>query len=120
LREVEGLEQHELRDRVAEVTIGLLEQQAISEFVFVAQEREIIFAATFTFEFSRIGIEHPCLPDIVEREIRVREFFLEFGVSGHHFYHALTQDQRVVAEACDVREECDFLIQRFSTPSGMS
>ena len=118
--QVEGVEQHEPGDRITEMAIWLLEQQEVFEFVFVAQECEIVFAPSLAFEFPRIGIEHARLSDVIEREVRVRKLFLQFGIGCDEFHHALAENQRVITQPRDVRKQCVLPVHRFSTPSGIS
>jgi hypothetical protein len=120
LQQVERLEQDQFRDRVAEMTVGLLDQQTVSVFVLIAQERKIVFATTPAFELSGIGVEHARLTNVVEREIRVRQLFLELRIGSDDFDHALAENQRVVTESQYVRETGVVNLHRFSTPSGIS
>ncbi len=102
------------------MAVRLFEQQQVAELVFIAQKREVVLAAALAFQLARTGVEHARLPDVVQREVGVREFFLELRVGGDEFDHALAQHQRVVAEARHVKKQRGFLVHRFSTPSGMS
>ncbi len=102
------------------MAVGLLKQQQVVELVLITQECEVVLATALPLQLAGIGIEHARLPDIVEREVRVRKLFLEFRVRGNELDHALAQYQRVIAEARYVRKQRALLVHRFSTPSGMS
>src|SRR5690606_34722133 len=122
---VEALEQELARDDVPEMAVGLLDQQQVLELVAVPQEGEIVLAAAGALELGGVAVEQACLPDVVEREVRVRELFLELRCAGHVLGEPLPEDQRVVPEPQDVPEPGlvdahDTSRYRFSTPSGMS
>src|SRR5690606_41698194 len=79
---VESLEQELARDDVPEMAVGLLDQQQVLELVAVPQEGEIVLAAAGAIELGGVAVEQACLPDVVEREVRVRELFLELRCAG--------------------------------------
>ena len=81
---------------------------------------QCVFIAAFALDFSGIGVKHARLPDKVEREIGIGEFFLELGVRRDQLDHTLTENQRVVTKPRDIRLQYLLLCHRFSTPSGIS
>ena len=117
---VEHLVQHEPGDRIAEVAVRLFEQQYVPELVLGAQEREVVLVATGALQLGCIAVEHARLADVIQRAVRVGEFFLEFRAGGDEFDHTLADDQRVVTEPGNVRQQCLVAVHRFSTPSGIS
>ncbi len=87
--QVKRVEQHELGNRIAEVSVRLLEQQVIAEFVLVAEEGEVVLVTALALELARVGVEHARLAQVVECEIGIGQFFFEFGIVCDRLDHAL-------------------------------
>ena len=101
----EPLEQHVLpggekqvpRHRPREVAVGLLDQQAVAEIEDVAVEGQLVAVARLFEQMRR-------LPDQVERQVRKAEVDLQHRAMPAPFAKALTEDQRVIAEAQKIVE----------------
>ena len=102
-RSRQALQQHMLpgrveqvpRDRLGEVAIGLLDQQAIAEIEHVAVEGELVAVARLVQQQRRLA-------DQVEREVGETDVDLEHRPVPAPFAQALAEDQRVIAEAQEI------------------
>ena len=117
---MEGFEQHGPDRRIAEMAIGLLDEQQVTILVFRAQECEIVFVSVLALALAGIRVEHAGLTDVIEREVGIGKFFFEFRTRGNQLDHALPEHQRVVAESCYVANQCRVGRHRLSTSSGIS
>jgi hypothetical protein len=88
------------------VAVRLFDQQQVFKLSLAAQERKIVFAAIGALEIADTRIKHSRLPEVVEREVRRCQLFLEFRSRGYQLAQALRQDQRVIAQPQQVSFEC--------------
>ncbi len=92
-----GREQQLPRNRLGEIAIGLLDQQAILPVEHIAMEGQLVGIAGEAEEMRP-------LPDEVERDVRQAEVdFQRRGVTAP-FAEPLAEDERVIAEAKQVIE----------------
>ena len=83
------------RDRLGEVAVRLLDQQAIAEVEHVPVKRELIAITGFAEQQSRLA-------DQVQRKVGETDVHLEHRAVPAPFAQALPEDERVVAEAQEV------------------
>ena len=84
-------------DRLREVAVGLLDQQAVAEIEHVAVEGELVSVARLAEQQGRLANQ-------VEREVGEAEIDLERRRVPAPFAEPLAEDQRVVAEAQQIIE----------------
>jgi len=77
LQQIEGIEQYRANDHIAKMPIRLLHEQQVFEFAIRAAECKIILPAARAFDFTRVGIKHASLAQVVERKIGIRQLFFQ-------------------------------------------
>ncbi len=119
-QQVVGIEKHLANDGIAEMPVGLFDDQQVPEFVLRTRKCEVVFASPGTLMLGGVAVKHARLADVVEREIRVRQLLLEFRTRSNQLDHALSQHQGGVTQAQHVSAQCVLGRHRFSTSSGIS
>jgi hypothetical protein len=114
-------EQELPRDRLCEIAVRLLDQQAIGEIHHVAAEGESVAVAALVFDGAGEAEEMRRLADLIQRHVRQRKIDFQSRRVTAPFAQPLTEDERIVAKAKRIREERgdSFRHQMCETPSGI-
>jgi hypothetical protein len=87
------------RDRLREITIGLLDQQTICEIHHVATESQSIRVTPGVFDQACEAQKVRRLPDLIECYVGEREIDLKRRRVAAPFAKPLAEDERVIAKA---------------------